>query len=275
MSPTDSEALGPRYHVELWDALAAARAEGDSEEERRIKGEIYAATEKLIYAYTNRHPVKGHTEDLEAECRLALLLAIDRYDPKLGAFSSYAQRYFRGARTRVRARSIGMSPRQFTRLQTVRRAIREIEKYGGQATYEEIAEATGFSVVVVERLLNRPTVLSLDATESSDDVRPIDIADPAMQSAEEAVAQVSAEDLKERVREAVDSMLDSWRIGPLDREIVENWLSESPRSQRELAEEWGVTRQSISQRQSTLRRLLAEQLGGESTPTQLGLFMAA
>jgi RNA polymerase sigma-B factor len=188
-----------------------------------------------------RYPVGTERDDVVQVASLALVKAVDRFDPAQGsAFASFAtptilgeiKRYFRDYGWRVHV------PRELQELALkVERANDAMTSVLGRApTPAELAEETGTSV---ERVL--------EALASDTAHRPIALDHPRRENAEDPPRGVAATEERgfAEVEDAVavDSLLE--RLAPRDRLIVELRFRDDM-LQREIAALLGISQMQVS-----------------------------
>lgn len=232
-----------------------------------LRDELVAEHLPLCKLHVRRFRGRGaDAEDLEQVAALALLKAIDRFDPDLGVeFATYSSRTIEGELKR-HLRDHGWSVRPPRRTQElvlqVRKAEEELRQEQGRApTIDEIARRAGCSAEAV-----------IEAREAAPARRSHSLDAPAPQSEPPAAsAQPAGHDLgfhRVEVRLTIDALLAD--LDPTDRRIIEARFFEG-RSQEEIAAETGVSQSYLSRVLRRILRELREQLepsssDGESPP---------
>jgi RNA polymerase sigma-B factor len=129
------------------DAFRRYRESGD----RRLRNELVEQHQGLVEPYVRRYDRKGGAaEDLRQVALIAVLKAVERFDPDMGfAFSTFAGRTIEGELMR-HLRDRGWAVRPPRRQQEVYLAVRKAEEAlinsnGRSPTIAELARATGES----------------------------------------------------------------------------------------------------------------------------------
>lgn len=134
----------------LWEAYSASRSAADRD--RLV--EYYLPLADATAARAAAHlPPHVDREAIRGDARVALIQAVERFEPKRGlAFSTFAVHRIRGM-IFDRLRAADHAPRTVRILQRRRRAAIERLQHalGRPATDEELAEELGWSVAMLER----------------------------------------------------------------------------------------------------------------------------
>jgi RNA polymerase primary sigma factor len=244
-------------------ALAKRVERGD----RAAKERMINSNLRLVVHVAKRY--RGHGVpfgDLIQDGVIGLNRAVEKFDWRKGfKFSTYATWWIRQAVQRSvagQARTIRVPTHVNERRQTLARHARKLEpELGRPPTHEELAKATGLSLLHVEEALGVPEArVSLNAPVGDDDAVLGDLfADDAAERPEEA-----AEDaLRARaVREALAQLPER------ERRIVELrfGLDGEPRSLEAIGAELGLTRERIRQLERRALEALEGTLGGVELP---------
>ncbi|MCC5952532.1 MAG: sigma-70 family RNA polymerase sigma factor [Acidimicrobiia bacterium] len=124
------------------------RASGD----RRLRNDLVEANLQLTNTFVRRYSGRGPSrDDVQQQALLALVLAVERFDPEMGvAFSTFASRTIDGELKRhLRDRAWAVRPPR--RLQELSLELRKVEEelthgFGRAPTVVELAEALDASV---------------------------------------------------------------------------------------------------------------------------------
>jgi RNA polymerase sigma-B factor len=233
-----------RYETaELFERYARDR-------EAAVRDELVARHRKLALHLSRRYRSLGEREDLDQLACLALIRAIDRFDPARGiAFSSFAvptimgelKRYFRDHGWSVRV------PRALQELdQRLARATDQLTRELGRIpTPDELAERCE---VATEAVLEARLLRTAHRADSLD--APYDDDDPHTPS-EYALPRVDAGYSEVETAADVEALLD--HLSERERVIVLMRFREDM-TQREIAERVGISQMHVS-------RLLRTSLG--------------
>lgn len=178
---TSTTAGGRRRHDDAPDTTALFRllsSLGDGPGRDAVRDELVTAWLPMAHRIAGRFRDRGESlEDLRQVAALGLVKAVDRFDPRRGAFESYAvptitgevKRHFRDRMWALRV------PRRVQELRNkVRTARRDLIQTPGSSepTAEDLARHTGLTeeeVVAGMEALESFSTLSLDAEMSPDD----------------------------------------------------------------------------------------------------------
>lgn len=217
------------------------RATGDPQ----IRDQLIASYLDLAHFFSRRLATRsGRDEDLDQVAAMALVKAIDRFDPERGvAFSTFAGRTIDGELKRWfrdRSWSVSVPRRAKEDMLAVRRAVDELSsRHGRSPSASEIATATGLSednVLEALDIANARVATSLDRPGLGDsDAGPASIA--------ERVGEVDRRLELTDVRESVAVILD--QLPEREREILElRFFGEL--SQAEIAQRVGLSQMHVS-----------------------------
>ncbi len=225
----------------------------------KSKGELFSAHLRLVRSIARRVTPRP-TEDAIAEGTLALVEALERFDPSIGVrFSTYAAHWVRALVTRHVLTNRRMVPAPSTRaarrvLAGLGRAERNLAATDSSPTAERIAAALGVTTADVEEVVastrGRDVVIG-PAPEGFADV------DPASDSASPEELVASAEE-SARISRALSIALA--HLTDRERHIVEaRRYADDSRTLDDLAGELSLSRERVRQ----LERRALDRLGAE------------
>lgn len=146
-----------------------------AEKDTKARDELCFRNIRLVIKFAHRWVNKGlDLEDLYQEAFIALLKAIDKYDPDRGfRFATYACWWLRQGVSRAVAntgRTIRVPIHEQNDVRKVLSVYSQLRhSLQTRPTVKDLAEATGFSVEKIERLAKiRQSVVSLDETLTGD-----------------------------------------------------------------------------------------------------------
>jgi len=239
-----------------------------------------AARDQLVLAYSPmvRFLAARKVRELPSHCELddlvscgvlALIEAIDRFDPRKGAsFEQYAW-------TRIAGSIVDELRRQDWASRSVRRLGRKIQRarddlYARNAAApsdQQLADALGMDVAELRTgvgEIERADVMSLNApAHGADDVLPVEVGDAVEANSRETDPELAllAGERVARVREAM------FQLGEREREVLSLvHVQELPGA--EIAKRFGVTESRVSQVLGSARRKLQAQLDEYDDRTQ-------
>lgn len=236
----------------------------------RARDRFVRANLRLVVSFAERYRSvpSQYQDDLIQAGNLGLMRAVEKFDPTRGyKFSTYAYWWIRQGIHQFlehHGRSIRLPTNhaaQFSRLQS---ALAELcGRLGRPPTRPEIAEACGWSVDLLERILQRPTAtVSLDQpNRARDDGAPIGecLADPGVTDPLDAIDVI---DQVDRVLLALGS------LSPLTQRLILNeYLEACPLSQAEMARREGISRELARTLLTQGLRHLKQQLKGGPSAT--------
>jgi RNA polymerase sigma-32 factor len=241
-------------------ALARAYAAGDKDAGRQLVATNLRLVVKLAREYSK---TQSELLELIQEGGLGMAVALERFDPDKGTkFTSYAQYW---VRARIldflinRGRTIRLGGSRAGRkiFYNLARARRAIEHAGHDATTERLAEELDVSerdIVQVATQMEHGMVLLDEPLEvgSGDTLRdtiPAPDACPEHTAAEREIRHQFEDVLADFSHEMCDAReRDIWH---------DRVLADSPKTLRELGEEWGVSKERIRQVEVDMRNRLA------------------
>ena len=247
-SRSDRRRESARIHAErdartdaLFAELAAA-GDPDGAEGRRVIDQIFELHVDLCDGLARRYCHRGiERDDLLQVARLALLKAIRRYRPRVGAsFAGYAVPTVSGELKR-HFRDHGWVVRPSRRVQELRLALRTkrellTHELGRTPTREELAEVLG---------VNAADLAEAEGSDSS--FRPLSIDLPSTTGEQNHVADAVCENDPglEQLCDHVDLERALADLSPRTRRVLHLRFVED-RTQREIAAELGVTQMQVS-----------------------------
>ncbi len=251
-----------RAEATVLELFRRLRTLPEGEEYYSIRAELAARHERLVTAVASRYRDKGEPlDDLIQVGRVALLHAIDRYDPNRGVrFTTYAMETISGEIKRYfRDRGWGLRvPRRLQELNIAARRASEAlaQELGRSPTIAEVAAAVGRSEEETLEALE----IGQQAYElaSLDDL--LDQNDEGSNSVSDRVAQ--QESPIADFRALAEIKLALAQLNPRLRSIVV-WKFVEGYSQSEIAKRLGISQMHVSRLQARavqeLRRLLGQE----------------
>jgi RNA polymerase sigma-B factor len=267
MEKTDRHPLTTTTDSETDDLFAAMAATSCPKARARIVGEIVERHLGLCDGLAARYANRGiDRDDLVQVARLALVLAITRYQPGRGpSFTAYAvptisgevKRHFRDHGWMVRP------PRRIQELRAVVRAKREaVEQERGHTP----------SALEMARELDLPLSDVAQAGTSDTGFRPLSIDAPTTEGEHSLSDSLGlADDELERVADRVGLAAAIRSLEAADRELL--WMKfVEGRTQREIGTRLGVSQMQVSRRVRRVIERLRLAMGVECTdePESLG-----
>ncbi|WP_323097471.1 sigma-70 family RNA polymerase sigma factor [Intrasporangium sp. YIM S08009] len=238
----------------------------DSPDGRRVVDQIFALHTDLCDGLARRYCNRGiERDDLLQVARLALLKAIHRYRPRVGAsFAGFAVPTVSGELKR-HFRDHGWMVRPSRRVQELRLTLRQkreviTHELGRTPTRDELADALGVDTVAMG-----------EAEGSDSSFRPLSIDLPTTPGEQNHVADAVYEDdpALERLCDHVDLGRALETLPPQTRRVLHLRFVEE-RTQREIANELGATQMQVSRLLGrTFRQLRAELVGDLGEPEPL------
>ena len=226
----------------------------------RAQSELVEGYEGLVRFFVKRYRNRGaESEDLLQVARLALVKAIDRFDPERGfRFSTFAgrtidgelKRYFRDRTWSVRV------PRSVQeRSLSLRTEANRFEAVNGRApTAQELADVADMDLEDVIEALDAARAYNADSLD-----RPRPGGDGSMGTVGDRIGGDDVEQERAGLRVAVDQLLDI--LPDREREIIELRFHDEL-TQSEIAERIGISQMHVSRLLRRSLEQLREQLRG-------------
>ncbi|HST59355.1 MAG TPA: sigma-70 family RNA polymerase sigma factor [Longimicrobium sp.] len=243
----------PLLTVEEERELGRAAQAGDAAARERL------VTSNLRFAVTIAKKYQGFglpLEDLISEANQGLMRAAEKFDPERGfRFLSYAVNWITAKIDRALehapiVRRKGSAPQQ---ARVVRRAAAKLsQRLGATPTTAEIAHAIGMEEADVAAALNVHHALSLDQTFEDSTATLLD----QLESTDEELPDDRAYDAERR--EVIGAVLDTLPEREARTLRLRFGLDESPLTQEQISERFGLTRQRIQQLESQALKRLRE-----------------
>lgn len=244
------------------EAVAAAFAEFRQSGSVKLRNELVEAHHDLVEFHVHHYSRRGVAEDdLRQVASMALIHAVDRFDPEVGvAFSTFAGRTIEGEVKRwFRDRTWSVRPpRRAQELHLeLRRATDDLSQELGRAPrVAELAARVGATVDQVIEAYEAGqahSATSIDAPTSSDDADAPDVGDRLLGEEESGYEAVDDSVVVQNLLAGLDER---------EQEILRLRFFERL-SQDEIAERVGVSQSYLSRvLRRTLQRLREEHMGG-------------
>jgi RNA polymerase sigma factor (sigma-70 family) len=258
-----------RRWEELKEQATAHRAEGSEilatrceRQMHRIEEDIVRKNRGLTVGLARRFAVgraAADGDDYVSVASTALWQAFKEWDPAKGALSTFAVPYIKGAvqRTVHKTEAHEISYGDWTAGPKVRAAVTALErKHGRPPTMTEIAEATGETVTLVQRvLMTRPT--SLDAPVGDGESKRGDLVSTGASDMFD-VAFASAEDPFEMLECVADSLDDRELFVVARRFGLDGGRTQSL---NEIGQVLGTSREAIRRTEASAKKKLEFRLG--------------
>lgn len=250
------------------EEIAAAVQRGENVAENMAR--LYDQNSGAIQRVVNELAPFAEPEDIAQECYLGLWTAARRYDPAKGeSFMTYAWHWIRAAGRRYVDRvgvSFRMSAGRRRRVYKLRKAAALYEQATGHPpTRPELAEILGVPMDVLEETLidnSYLNVASFDETflgSSEEELTLADVVAAPGDFAQEIADRIERDELAETLWGAVD------QLRPRRCEVLHQ-IYKDGRSRTDIAQEWGVTLQTVSATEKKALRDLRKEHTEELKP---------
>lgn len=229
------------------------------EEQKLAKDTLILHNMRLVYSVACRYSAPGLTlDDLVQEGVVGLMNAIDRYNPDISKFSTYAVFWIRQAVRRAvctQDRIIRLPVHMYDRLLKMKRIQSELMSHNIEITEEVLAREMGLSIAQVREVqrLTQET-LSLNQILSNEDGGDAELGDYI----EDTNAKIPEDNvINEDVRYRIDLAMES--LTPKERNVITLYYglnTDSRHTLESIGKQMGVTRERVRQiKINALRKL--------------------
>ncbi len=220
----------------------------------KIVEEFLPEIKRLAVDLKRHLPQNVEVDDLIQEGALALLSALDRYDPRKGSLKTFVMKRIKGAMLDY-LRKLDWLPRNLRRhMKELENAMIELESKGEEITDELLAQETGMDIETVRSVKNemvRRQILMLDGYL-------VDADEPILESissTDDPAREAYKEMLMNALKEAINKLNDR-------EKLVISLRFEQELSLKEIGEVLGVSESRVSQIVSVALAKLKRELEG-------------
>lgn len=204
--------------------------------------------------------------DIVQEATIGLLRAIDRFDPARGhRLATYATWWIRQSINRAIAdqgRSMKLPAQLSEAIQKLQKLQRQLSQQHGRApSRQELAEASGMSVLQVEEALRASmSMLSLEAPSGGDEDSELGESLHGLEG-DEPASNLTRSELKREVEEVLESLSDRERLVLEKRFGMGDFQSSGPQTLEDIATQMNLSRERVRQLEIRALRKLRRRSG--------------
>jgi RNA polymerase primary sigma factor len=250
--------------------------QGNGEEQIAAKQKLVEANLRLVVTIARRYAPRTSLPilDVVQEGNLGLIRAVERFDPARGfRLSTYSTWWIRQSINRAimaHSRSMRLPGHLYEAIQTLNRVQRELaQKLGRQPSRQEVADASGLTVVQIEeaqRAAVQPVSLETPMGDEGDDNLIDMVNDPDAATPGRAVDR---RELREQLEQALEALPERERVILMKRFGLGDYEGNGPENLEDIAAEMKLSRERV--RQLEIRAL--RKLRRRSHDTELAEFL--